>query len=239
MENKTKSIIYFFLVVNFFGFANCKKSKTHLKSTLKKVIKIDTIKCKNDPSLYSEIISGLLYKNSSSNVYLRRKQVVQKSPLGGELSECEKIPYGYIHIMKTVNDSIIKIGDVIDVKTFKKLSNTDVFYSDKNSIYVFQDSPATYPQFKEIDIDINKMVILDSLYIKDEKNVYWKGIKIPKAKAISLKSKEIYTKDRKKISLVYDGKSLYHLDKKYSIGQFKNLPLNNKKLDSLQSIYFK
>ncbi|MCF6350192.1 MAG: DKNYY domain-containing protein [Flavobacteriaceae bacterium] len=238
MENKKKSVIYIFLILIF--FIGCKKNvHTQIALGNKPNKKIDTIRCKNDSSLYSEIVSGLLYKDSVSNIYLRRKKVMQKSPLGGKLSKCEKLPYGYIDVMGILNDSIVNIKDIIDIKSFKRFSQTDIFYADNNKVYVFQDSPVTFPQFFEINIDVEKVNIVDSLYIKDSKNVYWKGIKVQDVDAISLKKTTINTKDGEYISLVSDKKHLYLFNKKYNLEQLKNLPFSEKKIDSLQSIFFK
>lgn len=126
-------------------------------------------------------------------MYIRRKQIIKKGPLGGELSECEKIPYGYIDVMATLDNSIVEMKDILYVKSFKQFGQTDIFFYDKNSVYAFQDSPATYPQFSEINIDSQEASIVDSLYIKDPKNVYWKRIKVPEANAISLSTTNLRT----------------------------------------------
>jgi len=201
------------------------------------ILKRDTLKCKNDPSLYTPIIVNLLYKDSLNNVFLRlasdKKYLLS---FKNTLNKCQKIPYHYLESIVTLDDSLTTLKNIVDHKSFAKHKNTNIFYYDKKRTYAFQDSPATYPQFSEIDIQ--QGIPIDSLYIKDKKNVYWKGIKIKGANPLYFKASKITSKNGQKINLIHDNKTIYFLSRKMSIERLKNLPLTSKKIDSLISIYF-
>jgi len=204
-----------------------------------KTLEKDTIKCNNDPKLYTEIVENLLYKDSISNVYLKRKQLNMVGPLGGELTKCEKLPYAYLDEVGTSNDSIGFISDIVDVISFKRLEKTDTYFIDTSSVYAYRDDPVGYPPFYQIDIDQKHSTVIDSFYIKDESKIYWKGIKIKNVDVKSFRSETLEDKNGRAFYLVFDKNQLYFRDKPYEQERFENLPLKRNVLDSLRNIFFK
>lgn len=245
MENSKKNIIVCLLFLCNL-IISCRNNSTseinkiaHSDDSISIKHHQDTLKCKNDPSLYTEIITDLLYKDSNSQIYLKRKQNNLKSPLGGELSECQKLPYAFIKEIGTLNDSIAFIKDVVAINFFKRIDNTDIYFTDDTNLFVYRDYPVGYPPFYQIDINLKQVQIIDSLYIKDRFNVYWKGIKINKADSKSFTSKVVKDRNSVPFSLVYDKNRLYFFDKPYTLERLGGLPLNTHTLDSLRNIFFK
>lgn len=197
-----------------------------------------TVKCKNDASLYAEVVKDVLYKDSLSNIYLKRKQTILDSPLGGELTECEKLPFAFIKEVGTLDDGIKLIKDVVDIDSFKTFKSTDTYFLDDKKIYVYRDYPIGYPPFYELSLKQNEIVIIDSLYIKDVTRVYWKGIKIKNADAKSFKSSFIRAQNGKKQALVHDKNYIYFNGKPYTLERLKHLSAKKNVIDSLIQIYF-
>ncbi len=246
MENTKKKLITYSLLLSFLilGCTSKDNSKTEKKTYLgknsfKEQFQDTSIICKNDPSLYKEIVKNLLYTDSISNIYLKRKQQNMISPLGGELTKCEKLPYSYIDYVGTLNDSIAFIKDIIKIDSFKRIENSNTYFTDHKYVYAYRDYPVCYPAFYQININPKYNKVIDSFYIKDKLAVYWKGIKVGNADSKSFKSTVFKSKKGEKINLAYDKNYIYFYDKPYSIDRFENLPLEKNILDSLRNIYFK
>ncbi|HEX8577655.1 MAG TPA: hypothetical protein VF677_15315 [Flavobacterium sp.] len=163
----TKYILFTKLLI-FILFISCVQvSKPNLNS-------IHT-KCANDISLYTAISQNILYKDSLNKIYLKVNNVILDD-LIEPLSDCQKLPFAFVDEVGLINDSIASIGQVIDVKSFTKIKNTNHYYRDKNRVYYFRTAPVTYPSFYEIEINQLEIRVIDSITISDESSIYHNGI---------------------------------------------------------------
>lgn len=168
MENTTKCIIQ---IIFFFILLSCKTTLDSNKENLTDSKQI----CKNDESLYLVVKKELLYKDSVDVIYVRIKN---SYPEDYPLSRCQKLPFSFLNTMKLKNDSIVKIGDVIDKISFSKFEGSNIYFYDKNKVYALNSAIATWPPFYEVQLDRNSTTIIDSITIKDKINTYRNGMKI-------------------------------------------------------------
>ncbi|MCR1025062.1 DKNYY domain-containing protein [Cellulophaga baltica] len=201
--------------------------------------KQDTVKCKNDPAVYTEVVAGLLYKDNNSDIFLKRQREIIKSPFGGELSKCQKFPFSFNKSVGTLNDSIAFLKDVVDIGSFSKLEHSDVYFYDKNYMYVYRDYPVCYPPFYQIEINKKYARIFDTDYIKDLNKVYWKGLEIENADANSFTTKIVADKEGKPFTIVHDNKQIYFFAEPMNLERFNNLPLPKKTLDAVRKTFYK
>lgn len=179
---------------------------------------------KNEVSKFVELKENLVYKDSNNAIYLKIKR-----PIIGTDSIVD-----FYEKRVGINDSVtIDLGKVIDVNSFNRLGNSEGFYKDKNNVYVFQEFPATYPQFKVIDINPSQAVVFRNEYIKDKENVYFLGIQISK-NASQFK----FISNKENLNLFGDTKNIIWNWTKLNYEDFKELHLPDKTNDSLQKIYF-
>ena len=243
MENTEKKLIFFFILLIIISCGSnqkseIKKTNSSAKNYSKSKAK-DTLKCKNDPSLYTEVTKNLLYKDSNSNIYLRRKQNNSPSPLGGELTKCQKLTYAFIDYVGTLNDSIGFIKDIVNVHSFERIDNSDLYFTDKANVYTYRYIPVGYPAFYQIDINPKYNKVINSSYIKDELKVYWNGINIENVDCESFMSSTFKTKNGKELILVHDKNHIYFNNKPYTLERLDKTLLRTSVIDSLKNIFFK
>lgn len=181
---------------------------------------------KEQKSIFIPIKEDILYKDSINSIYLKTSSVF----IGTDSIYYEY--YNHVSYDKE-NDSLIELKNIIDVKTFDYLNGSNVFYKDKNYMYVYQKYPATYPPLKIIEINPNKAVIIKNDYIKDDKNVYFLGMKISEN---ATDFKPIPNKDS--LLLFGDGKKIIWNWSEMSKDDFIDLSLSKKVKDSLINKYF-
>lgn len=249
MENTAKIVCGLFLAATLF-FVSCQNNKRDknvavaqvqeelVPDTTKFIKNQDSIKCANNPIRFTITKNHLLFRDSLSGLYLRRKNNVPINP-DRPLSKCQKLPFGFVNAMVLLNDSVVTIDDILDLDSFKKLRNTDVFYKDEKKTYAYQEDPVSYPAFSEIEVNPEKVRIIDSLYIKDNITVYFQGIRLNIADAKSFTSQTYRDSLGEKLTLVYDRNNIYHLGKPYSVERLDYLALHKKQLDSIRAIYFR
>ncbi|MBL4746302.1 MAG: DKNYY domain-containing protein [Flavobacteriaceae bacterium] len=188
--------------------------------------------CANDERLYQNLNANtLLYKDTLNILYLKleNKVLESKSPL----NDCQKLPYIYVKEV-LLNESLRLLGDIVEVSTFKKIINSNVFFKDHKQVYVHQQNPATYPSLKVIDIDSEKAIIFKEYYIKDHENVYFSGIHISK-NAASFR----YIPNTENLNVFGDTKHIIWNWTHLNQYDFNTLSLSKKVKDSLVKIYFK
>jgi DKNYY family len=155
-------LIFFALILSCNKFN--KSSTTQVKSV-----------CKNDISLYSPIKGTILYKDATGKIYLRVKNNILDNPTI-TLSECQKLPFGFVNDVALIDDTITTLEDVVDIESFSRISGTSHYYLDKNRVFYYRTAPVTYPNFYEIEINKTEFRIIDSITISDKSKVYVNGI---------------------------------------------------------------
>ncbi|WP_055448135.1 DKNYY domain-containing protein [Lacinutrix mariniflava] len=240
MENSKKKLIVSLLLISLFFISCITKEKSIIKKEINpnKQIPQDSTKCKNDPSLYTEVVKNLLFKDSVSNIYLRIKQENNPSPLSGEITKCEKLHFAFLDYIGTLNDSIAFIKDIVDIKSFNKIKTSNIYFTDRNSVYVYRDHPVSYPPFYQIDINHKNYKIINDSYIKDNSKVYWNGMALDNADNKSFKNSTFTNKKGEIINLVHDKNFIYFNNIKYTLDRLKSLSLKKTTQDSLQNLFF-
>ncbi|KZS38923.1 hypothetical protein AWE51_15185 [Aquimarina aggregata] len=169
MENATKIILLFIFTL---VFTSCKNKV--LGDTDKLVSGNIIQKCENDERLYTSVNTDLLYKNNLNKVYLKRRNEFPKDY--PDLNECQKLPYAFIEVLALKNDSIVTISSIIDVESFSRFVGTDIYFYDKNRVYTYNTTTATYPNFYEIELDKKSAKLIDSFSLKDKYRLYKNGM---------------------------------------------------------------
>lgn len=117
-----------------------------------------------------------------------------------KLQESDKIDldYGFSKSDKSIYFEGKKVGgEEIDLKSFKVLD--DSYLVDKDGIcfiYAFKDG-FNFARIKELNV--STIVVLKNLYIKDDKNVYFRGVKLEKTDAETfevLDGSKYYARDK-------------------------------------------
>ena len=109
-------------------------------------------KIKSKEKGYIPIFKNILYINNAGDIFIKTKDNKFTSDIA------------------ILNDNhILKIKNIIDLKTFHRLRNTSCYYCDKKRVYALQsDMKASYPKFIEINIDKNRLIVIDSVTIRDD-----------------------------------------------------------------------
>ncbi|PID68191.1 MAG: hypothetical protein CR968_02910 [Flavobacteriia bacterium] len=241
MENQKKISIGILIVVILLSLSCNNKLPTKENQVVlaHQTTKIDTIiNCSNSPDNYIATDNPLIFKSKRDHfLYLKRERIVKTDAFKTKLSKCEKIPFVFLIDIKSKDQKITCVGEVIDVKTFKKINHQ--FYEDSLSVYVFQTSPARYPNLVQLPLKKSDTEILCSSYIKDKSSVFWKSIKLEEADPETFRCIELKTNDNEDIILVGDKRHLYFFYEPMDQERFDYLPLVQKDKKRLYNKYYK
>lgn len=93
---------------------------------------------------YTNIKNGILYKDESNNIYIRKEINILDRADSKRLKEIRYFDDASYY------DSVVKLKDFIDIKTFQRLRANE--FEDKNFKYIFKDIPAIFPNLKYVSI---------------------------------------------------------------------------------------
>ncbi|MCV6630511.1 MAG: hypothetical protein OIF50_11720 [Flavobacteriaceae bacterium] len=164
---------------------------------------------------------NLLYRKDTL-IYIRVAQI----KIGTDDTE-----YKYVDKIR-ISDTIVAVGNTIDIQSFEFIEGSDRFYIDKNAIYAHQQFPATWPVIKRLELDVDDATIFDINYIKDRKNVYFAGIYLSSRSPFF---DNIPNRDKK--AIYADGKKMFWNWSEMGYQDFKETNFSVSK-DSLKRIYF-
>lgn len=168
----------------------------------------------------------LLFKDEKGDVYLK----VKKSQIG-----TDQVSYVYYNELG-FNDSIYSLKEIIDTASFANYNDSEIFFRDRKSVYVYQEFPPSHPPIKKLNLNLSESQIVSREYVKDENFVYWFGIKMENADAKSFSiSKELRGENW---FLAVDKNSIYNGRDRLSKEDLLIYPIEKEKLDSLVKSYF-
>ena len=104
----------------------------------------------------------------------------------------------------------------LDLRSFKKVDNSDYYFKDKNSIY-YEDSGNLH---KIESADLKTFKDLDYNFAKDKNNIYYKNKKLDGIDAASFEKIEF--------NFIKDKNGLYKIDEDEEKNEIKLIPLNEK-----------
>lgn len=104
----------------------------------------------------------------------------------------------------------------LDLRSFKKVDNSDYYFKDKNSIY-YEDSGNLH---KIENADLKTFKDLDYNFAKDKNNIYYKNKKLDGIDAASFEKIEF--------NFIKDKNGLYKIDEDEEKNEIKLIPLNEK-----------
>ena len=104
----------------------------------------------------------------------------------------------------------------LDLRSFKKVDDSDYYFKDKNSIY-YEDSGNLY---KIENADLKTFKDLDYNFAKDKNNIYYKNKKLDGIDAASFEKLEF--------NFIKDKNRLYKIDEDEEKNEIKLIPINEK-----------
>ncbi|PID68192.1 MAG: hypothetical protein CR968_02915 [Flavobacteriia bacterium] len=241
MDNQKKINIGILIVVILLSIScnNKLPAKENEVVLAHQITEVDTIiDCFNSPKNYIATDNPLIFRSKKDGfLYLRRERILKTNAFRTKIGKCGKIPFVFLTDIETKDQKIKGVGDVIDIKTFKKINHQ--FYEDSLHIYVFQTSPARYPNLIQLPLIKSETEFMCSSYIKDKSSVFWKSMKLEEADPETFRCIELKTKDNEDIILVGDKRYLYFFYTPMEKERFDYLPLVKKDKEKLYNKYYK
>ena len=200
-------IIYLMFLLLFF---NCKANKSY--KTINNI--------EDSTHRYIEIKEGIVYRDDEDNYYLKM-----------QCSDIHDQPNNYYNCYQNeirFKDSILKVKNIIDIKSFRKL--TDIYFQDTNHIYSFREFPQTYPNLIVLEID-NKNFKVVGNYILDSNKVYWYDMLLTNVHPRSFHMIS-------KLNIAADKYKIFIANESVNFQQFNERTDNSPEKDSLIKIYF-
>ena len=165
------------------------------------------------------------FARDDKNVYFFNKKVI-----GVDAKTFEKVGYDIVkdkngvyfleNISEENENSEIKTKKLnlkgLDLRSFKKVDDSDYYFKDKNSIY-YEDSGNLH---KIENADLKTFKDLDYNFAKDKNNIYYKNKKLDGIDAASFEKIEF--------NFIKDKNRLYKIDEDEEKNEIKLIPLNEK-----------
>ena len=176
-----------------------------------------------DPKTF-EIINGN-FARDDKNLYISGYKLDGIDPKTFETLNYEMIKdkngvYFLENISEENENSEIKTKKLnlkgLDLRSFKKVDNSDYYFKDKNSIY-YEDSGNLH---KIENADLKTFKDLDYNFAKDKNNIYYKNKKLDGIDAASFEKIEF--------NFIKDKNRLYKIDEDEEKNEIKLIPINEK-----------